>query len=54
MACFDAYVMSPPCEEYARAWLPWVRMDKTPGPEAIRLLEWSVKWGNSGKISLCE
>ncbi len=39
---FDAVVMSPPCEEYARAWLPWLRMDKAPSPEAVRLLEWSV------------
>ena len=54
MACFDAYVMSPPCEEYARAWLPWVRMDKTPAPEAIRLLEWSVKWCNNRENALCE
>ena len=40
---FDAVVASPPCEEFARAWLPWLRMDKTPAPEAVSLLEWSVK-----------
>src|SRR6266542_2907943 len=40
---FDGVVMSPPCEEYARAWLPWLRMDKTPTPEAVRLLQWAVE-----------
>lgn len=39
---FDAVLMSPPCEEYARAWLPWLRGDKTPAKWAIDLLEWSV------------
>ena len=39
---FDAVLMSPPCEEYARAWLPWLRGDKKPEQWAIDLLEWSV------------
>jgi hypothetical protein len=39
---FDAVLLSPPCEEFARAWLPWLRGDKKPAPEAIRLLQWSV------------
>lgn len=39
---FDAVLMSPPCEEYARAWLPWLRGDKAPAKWAIDLLEWSV------------
>jgi len=39
---FDAVVVSPPCEEFARAWLPWLRCDKTPAPEAVSLLRWSV------------
>lgn len=39
---FDAVLMSPPCEEYARAWLPWLRGDKKPAQWAIDLLEWSV------------
>jgi len=39
---FDAVVMSPPCEEFARAWLPWLRGDKTPAKWSLDLLEWSV------------
>jgi hypothetical protein len=39
---FDAIVASPPCEEYARAWLPWLRGDKQPAKWALDLLEWSV------------
>jgi len=39
---FDAVVMSPPCEEFARAWLPWLRGDKQPAKWALDLLEWSV------------
>lgn len=39
---FDAIVASPPCEDFARAWLPWLRGDKTPEAWAIKLLEWSV------------
>jgi hypothetical protein len=40
---FDAVVASSPCEEFARAWLPWLRCDKTPTAEAIALLELSVE-----------
>ena len=40
---FDAIASSPPCEEFARAWLPWLRGDKTPEKWAVDLLEWSVK-----------
>lgn len=39
---FDAVLMSPPCEDFARAWLPWLRGDKKPKKWAIDLLEWSV------------
>ena|SRR3990167_8900218 len=39
---FDAVVMSPPCEEYARAWLPWLRGDHKPAQWAVDLLEWAV------------
>lgn len=39
---FDGVVLSPPCEEFARAWLPWLRGDKKPEQWAIDLLEWSV------------
>ena len=39
---FDAVLMSPPCEEYARAWLPWLRGDKKPAKWALDLLKWSV------------
>ena len=39
---FDAVTSSPPCEEYARAWLPWLRGDHKPAQWAIDLLEWSV------------
>ena len=40
---FDAITASPPCEEFARAWLPWLRGDKVPAQWAVNLLEWSVK-----------
>lgn len=40
---FDAITSSPPCEEFARAWLPWLRGDHKPEQWAIDLLEWSVK-----------
>jgi hypothetical protein len=39
---FDAVVMSPPCEEFARAWLPWLRGDKQPAQWSLDLLTWSV------------
>lgn len=39
---YDAVVMSPPCEEFARAWLPWLRGDKQPEKWALDLLQWSV------------
>ena len=39
---FDAITASPPCEEFARAWLPWLRGDKTPEKWAVDLLEWAV------------
>lgn len=39
---FDAVLMSPPCEEFARAWLPWLRCDKLPAEYAVDLLTWSV------------
>jgi hypothetical protein len=39
---FDAVVMSPPCEEFARAWLPWLRGDHKPASWAVKLLKWSV------------
>lgn len=38
----DAIVASPPCEEFARAWLPWLRGDGKPEQWAIDLLAWSV------------
>lgn len=39
---FDAIVASPPCEEFARAWLPWLRCDKTPDARSLELLRWAV------------
>lgn len=39
---FDAVVGSPPCEEFARAWLPWLRGDHKPEQWAIDLLQWNV------------
>ncbi len=39
---FDGVVMSPPCEEFARAWLPWLRGDHKPAQWALDLLQWSV------------
>lgn len=39
---FDAVVMSPPCDDFARAWLPWLRGDQTPSRGALDLLQWSI------------
>lgn len=52
---FDAIVASPPCEEFARAWLPWLRGDHKPEQWAIDLLEWSVKLceGRKNRIVEC-
>src|SRR3954465_9005108 len=40
---FDGVVMSPPCEEFARAWLPWLRGDHKPAAWAVNLLHWSIR-----------
>lgn len=52
---FDAVVSSPPCEEFARAWLPWLRGDKTPEQWALDLLEWSVALckGRRNRVTEC-
>lgn len=42
MSGFDAVVASPPCEDFARAWLPWLRGDKSPDSVSLELLSWSV------------
>lgn len=39
----NAVVSSPPCEEFARAWLPWLRGDHKPEQWALDLLKWSVE-----------
>lgn len=39
---FDAVAASPPCEEFARASLPWLRGDGKPDEEHVALLRWSV------------
>lgn len=51
---FDAVVSSPPCEDFARAWLPWLRGDHKPQPWAIELLEWSVKICSGRRSRLVE
>lgn len=40
---FEFIVASPPCEEFARAWLPWKRADKSPAPWAVGCLAWAVR-----------
>lgn len=35
-------VASPPCEEFARAEMPWLRGDHRPDQAAIDLLQWSL------------
>jgi hypothetical protein len=42
VASFDAVTMSPPCEEFARAWLPWLRGDHCPAQSALDLLFFSI------------
>lgn len=39
---FDGVISSPPCEDFARAWLPWLRGDGKPEAWALDLLKWSV------------
>ena len=39
---FDAVLMSPPCDDFARAWLPWLRGDQKPDELSLRLLNWSI------------
>lgn len=51
---FDAFVASPPCEEFARAWLPWLRGDKRPEQWAVDLLNWSVKLCDGRKNRIVE
>jgi len=46
IASFDAVLASPPCEDFARAWLPWLRGDHQPSAESIELLQWSVALAN--------
>jgi hypothetical protein len=52
---FDAVVSSPPCEDFARAWLPWLRGDKKPQAWAMDLLQWSVDLckGRKNRITEC-
>lgn len=51
---FDAITASPPCEEFARAWLPWLRGDHNPEEWAIDLLQWSVNLcDRPGRIVEC-
>lgn len=54
IASCDAVVMSPPCEDFARAWLPWLRADQSPSAEAVGLLRWSVKIAQSRPRAICE
>ncbi len=42
LAGFDAILASPPCEDFARAWLPWLRGDHQPSETALSLLHWSI------------
>lgn len=39
----DLVVASPPCEDFARAWLPWLRGDHRPSRQAVKMLRWSVR-----------
>lgn len=52
---FDGIVSSPPCEDFARAWLPWLRGDQKPEKWAVDLLEWSVALckGRQNRITEC-
>ena len=54
MDSFDAVLLSPPCEEFARAWLPWLRGDKKPEKWAVDLLEWSIsRCDRPGRLVEC-
>ncbi len=51
---FDAVCMSPPCEEFSRAHLPWLRGDREPAQWAIDLLEWSIRLAESSNRRIVE
>lgn len=51
---FDAAVVSPPCEEFARAWLPWLRGDKQPAESAVQLLRWAIEVSQRGPRRIVE
>ena len=51
---FDGIVCSPPYEEYARAWLPWLRGDGKPEQWAVDLLQWSVDLCSGHECRLTE
>lgn len=52
---FDGVTSSPPCEDFARAWLPWLRGDHKPEQWALDLLHWSVSVceGRKNRITEC-
>jgi len=54
LASYDAIVASPPCEEFARAWLPWLRGDHAPADWALRLLDWSIALCTGHPRRACE
>jgi len=51
---FDAVVASPPCEEFARACLPWLRCDGVPAEWALQCLAWSLAWAEARPKVLVE
>lgn len=51
---FDCVLASPPCDDFARAWLPWCRGDKVPSAEALRLLTWAIALVQSRPLAVCE
>lgn len=54
IASAHAVLASPPCEEFARAHLPWMRKPDAPAREAVELLSWAVELSRSRPRVLVE
>ena len=51
---FDFVIASPPCDDFARAHLPWLRGDKNPSNHAMQHLQYSVSLCNRpGRLTEC-
>lgn len=54
IAAADAVVSSPPCEDFARAHLPWLRGDYKPSDTSLHLLKWSISLTSGAQRRITE